>query len=305
MLLAYVDESGTNYAKRQRYWVDGPYSLWSCVLISEKKYFDIERGLQELAVDILGRTARRAELHANVIWESRLRSSRREAKVRKYFEELIQFASKLRIPVMYGIQQKNFSIRSTSSINRELNNARYSLVTLLEHELAERNETAVIVSDTETQEELKNLVSQRTEWRYSPPGRRPSGRRPKFIYEYRSNFILDQLHYVDSKSSLLIQFSDHISFVLKRCLEHLYLLEFPAANRPVPDKDFVPITEPTFNTFINFCNIKFAQFEQKDVNMGELSASQKVYYPFQRRETVTIMGSNSFSDVIRSFTPYK
>lgn len=312
MLLAYIDESGINYGKSNRYWTDGPYAIWSSILINEKKYFDIERSFQDLAREFLKETRLRRELHANEIWESRKRSSIRKERVSKYFEELIQLTSKLRIPIIFGIQQKNPKFRSSNVHGKsiELSNARYSLLTLMEHKLAQLNETAVLVSDEEsTRQELKNLVFQRTKWRYSPPGRRTIGQKPKYEFEYRSNFILDQLHYVDSKDSLLIQFSDHICFVLKRVFEHMYLVEFPGPNKPSPDKSMVPICQETFNAFVSFCNIMCANYNvrEKDVMMTELSNLQDVQYLFETRTT----GLSTFPrivtpthQILNSFTPY-
>ncbi len=314
MILAYIDESGTNYKKGSlKYFNDGPYIIFSSILVTEKKYFDIERTFQDLAKKYLTKEQNKKELHAHEIWESRKTNPTQEKKVRIYFEELIQFTSKLHIPVIFGIQQKNpaFDKRNTIGKAEEIQKARYSLLTLLEHRLGELNETAIIVSDSESdKEELKNLVFQRTKWRYSPPAKNMLGIKPKYLFEYRSNFIIDQLHYVNSKDSLLIQFSDHICFILRKTLEHLYLLNFPrtSGSSIQADRLFVPITESSFNTFTTFCKIAFANYSTdiKDVNMGMLSDLPNVYYHFDRLPSLHVLGGLPTGvQILQNFTPYK
>src|SRR5260221_6310004 len=109
MILAYIDESGTNFSQDSNGYfnVDGPYAIWTSVLISEKKYFDVERGFQDLAKKYIGTNANKNELHATKIWTNRKNAPGQEEKVKQYFEELFQFTSKLHIPVVFGIQQKN------------------------------------------------------------------------------------------------------------------------------------------------------------------------------------------------------
>src|SRR6266851_6962031 len=73
MILGYIDESGINYSQDSKgyFYVDGPYAIWSCVLISEKRYFDLERAFQDLAKKYLGNNIKKRELHATEIWKSR------------------------------------------------------------------------------------------------------------------------------------------------------------------------------------------------------------------------------------------
>ena len=313
MVLAYIDEAGINYGKINKYWIDGPYAIWFAALINEKKYFDIERTFQDLAREILKEKGSKIELHAHDIWASRNRSKIRKERVLKYFEEIMQLTSKLRVPIILGIQQKNpkFRKNNKSGKRNELNRARYSLLTLLEHSLASMNESAIIVSDTESsKEELKNLVFQRTRWRYNPPGRRLLGQKPKFLFEYRSNFILDQLHYVDSKDSILIQYSDHVCFMLKKALEHLYLSEFPGVNKPAANIKHVPVTESTFNAFLSFCHVTFASWsiKEKDVVMTELTNTPNISYKFENQSpAIRVMPHQMLSEahyLLQEFTPY-
>lgn len=305
MILGYIDESGNTHEKGNNdLFVDGPYAIWSCVLVNEKKYFDVERTFQDLAKKYLGKNIKKKELHATDIWESRKTSTTQDKKVRQYFEELLQLTGKLHIPIAFGLQQKNPKLtkktkKDTLARELELEKARYSLLTLIEAQLAKMNETGVLVSDKEgtLKNELQNLVFQRTKWRYSPPQKKANGRvKPRFLFEYQSNFIIDQLHYVDSQDSLLMQFADHICFVLRKVLEHLYLLHFSGVGtRPQANSDLVPVTERTFNAFASFCNIWYAHYDDKDkdVAMGELSTPELAYYAFQPLSGIMSLGGSA------------
>jgi hypothetical protein len=294
-------------------------------LISEKKYFDLERAFQDLAKKYLGNNIKKRELHAAEIWNSRKDSSDQNKKVRQYFEELIQLTAKLHIPVLLGIQQKNPNLTKKTQKNnlekaRELEKARYSLLSLIEHKLAAMNETAVLVADKEGTkiEALKNLVFNRTKWRYSPPIEKTVGLiKPAFLFEYQSHSILDQLHYVDSKESLLMQFADHICFVLKKTLEHLYLLNFPGINgsRPSANKEYLPVTESTFNAFAMFCDVMYAHYNEqmRDVNLGPLSNVSQLQFQFEHptlaHPTPQVYFRNfqletPVLQLLRTFTPY-
>jgi hypothetical protein len=160
---------------------------------------------------------------------------------------------------------------------------------------------------------LKNLVFNRTKWRYSPPMEKTVGLiKPKFLFEYRSNSILDQLHYVDSKESLLMQFADHMCFVLRKTFEHLYLLNFPGSNgsRPTANKEHLPITELTFNAFVQFCDVMFAHYNEqtKDVSLGPLASVSKLLFQFENSSSGVIVMNNipqsQMVQLMRSFTPY-
>src|SRR6266566_976890 len=322
MILGYIDESGINYSQDSKayFHIEGPYAIWSCVLIPEKKYFDLERAFQDLAIKYLGNNIKKSELHATEIWKSRKNNNAQNKKVRQYFEELIQLTAKLHIPVLFGIQQKNPNLTKKTKKNslekeRELEKARYSLLSLVENKLAEMNETAILVSDEEGTkiEALKNLVFHRTKWRYSPPMKKTEGLiKPAFLFEYRSNSILDQLHYVDSKESLLMQFADHMCFVLRKTFEYLYLLNFPGSNgnRPTADKEHLPISELTFNAFVEFCKVMYAFYNEqnKDVTLGPLFSVSKLYFHFEYpTSNVFVLNNTQQSQVVqlmRSFTPY-
>lgn len=79
----------------------------------------------------------------------------------------------MHLPIISGVQQKNPNLiankeKILTNKNLELDRARNSLLTLIEHKLAKLNETAIIVSDDEADEKLKELLFERTKWRYNP-----------------------------------------------------------------------------------------------------------------------------------------
>lgn len=280
MLLCYIDEAGTSYAKgRDGYFIDGPYVLWVSILVSEKHFFDIERVFQALARKKIS-SQDYIELHATKIWAMR---STQSEQVTGYFEELLQFTSKLHIPVVVGLRQKNPGIKADKKQQwKDLLNAKTSLISLLEDRLLELDETGVLVSDNEEVSEgkkLKELVFNRTLWRAANSSGSNLDFKPKYQFEYNSSRILDQLHYVDSKQSILLQFTDNLTFVIKKNLEYLYLQKFCSNGdnkKVVREKDFVPVSQETFDRFILSCNVRYASYDddvRHDVQYGFFSGN--------------------------------
>lgn len=319
MLLVYIDETGTNYKKDEKgyFIVDGPYAIWGGIFLNESKYFQTERAFHELARKLLKiKDWQKEELHASEIWQSAKSGKRKIDDIKKYFEELFQLIAKFHIPVVFGIQQKNPKLRATLQ-KKELEKARIAFLHVVEHRLAELNETGVLVADSEfdvhntdkEREEMRKLVSFRTKWRYNSSSKKREIK-TKYEFEYRSNFILDQLHYVDSKESLLIQLADQVNFILRRVFEFLYLTHFPKPGRPSANIDLVPISENTFNFFYKECGIKIGTFEEKekDVNIFTLDNIEDVRFSFTPSSSRGFLLSSQTADVQRqifqTLTPF-
>ena len=268
MLLAYVDESGINFQEPNGFFKDGPYAIWSAVLVPDSKYFHLERLFYSLASDVLGiKDWKAEELHGSELWKSWVEGIRREEDVRLFFEEILQLAAKLNIRTVVGIHPKSPGLTSDADKVRELDRARYCFLHTLERTLSKMNETGVLISDKAGDErnDLADLVYERTRWRYNPGDSRTPRIVPKFKFEYQSCFLLDQLHYADSKTSLFIQFADQINFVLQRIHTHEYLRLFPDPGRPKADAAKVPVSPGTFNIFRKQVTAGYWLKEMKDV----------------------------------------
>lgn len=274
MILAYIDESGISYEVKNKFFKDGPYAIWSSVLVSETKYFHTERLFYELVKDLLGiKDWREIELHASEIWNRRGYFKRiPQKKIVVYFEELFQLLSKLKLNVVVGIQQKNIKRRSPRAQKKELENSVYAFLTCLEHKLSELNETAVLIADSAEEEQtqrIQELLYERTKWRYNPGARRSRRYKSKFRFETYSCFFLDQIHYTDSSTSFFVQLSDHVAYVLQRVLAYSYLKCFPKASIR-PDINQVPLTPETFKFFSSCVSLGEYKVVLQDVSMSEL-----------------------------------
>jgi hypothetical protein len=96
MILAYIDEAGTNYKKNKSgNFIDGPYALWIAIFVSEEKYFHLERAFQKLAKKFLNKNIRISELHGTNIWSKIKSNPQSEQNIRMYFEELFQLISSI------------------------------------------------------------------------------------------------------------------------------------------------------------------------------------------------------------------
>jgi hypothetical protein len=130
----------------------------------------------------------------------------------------------------------------------------------IEHTLADIHQTGVLICDsTSTSQSLKmlDIVSidisnqelssskallkifyEMTSWR-STTLCSPFTIHPKYTSEYRSAYLIDRVHFLDSSDSLFLQMCDIMTFVVQRLLTHDYLL-VADNKRILPDK--VPVT---------------------------------------------------------------
>jgi hypothetical protein len=231
MLLTYIDEAGATYEP-----------------VTERLFSNLV--LEKLKISNWKAT----ELHACDIWAMKGPFQEFNIDVIKdYFEEFFQLISKLKIPFVFSTQQKSLNLTIDQQKEESINNTK-SFLLLLEHKLSELNETGLLIADKQSMENeglLINFLDDLTKWRYSPGENQDPKYKYKFKYEAQSCFILDHLHYVDSKNSLFIQIADHIAFILQRVLTYNYLNHFGKRHPkfPKPDSSKIPITVETFEMF--------------------------------------------------------
>jgi len=275
MLLVYTDESGINYQRKKKSFVDGPFIVWGGLLIPEEKYFQLERLFYDLIKKELGITNwEDIEIHATDIWLQRGDfKTLSDKKARRYFEELIQLLVKLDIKIVAGVKKKSLGLRSKISKDKEVGMAIYAFLTGLEHSLSKKNETAILIADASSDEtnlsSLEKLYFEKTKWRYNPGAKKTTIIKSKFFFESLSCFLLDQVHYVDSSRSLFVQISDNATYVIRRVFEHSFYRHNGKLGI-VADENKVPITSQDFRWLSK--NILLCMFDEdkNDVMMDTL-----------------------------------
>ena len=304
MILVYADEAGINYKKDKGFFKDGPYVLWCGILIPETKYFHLERMFHDLIKGVLGvKNWGEVEIHGTDIW-ARKGPFRRLPKRRaaRYFDELFQLLSKLKIQTVVAIEQKNPRIRAKGGIENQMRQCIYAFLHGVEYRLSDLNETGLLIADhtrpTDASAKraerslLESLFFDRVRWRYSPGTKVKGGMKSKYLFETRSCFLVDLPHHVDSKHSLFIQIVDNVTFVMQRVFTQAFLSYFPQKGKRA-DRRKVPVSADTFEMYADNISWAYYSVESKDVILS---------YPFQNiGET-----SNKYlgEDAIRSFTFY-
>lgn len=271
MLLAYIDESGTSYKiDASNFFIDGSHAIWGALLVPDNKYFHIERMFYDLFRDILDVSDwRKKELHACDIWNrSGEFTGISKQRATKYFEELIQLITKLKLNVVIGVQQKSSRKKKSSGQLTELRNGMEAFLSALEHKLSELEETAVLIADETSErkdktqyELLQRLMYKRTAWRYNPGANVGQRGKLRFKYETRSCFLLDQIYYTSSQHSIFIQLSDHINFIIRRVLTYEYLKHFRKGKQPEAVLDKVPVSKESFDFYSK--HISTAWYDKK------------------------------------------
>lgn len=270
MILVYIDESGINYKKTNGLFKDGPYLIWCGMLITEKKYFHLERLFCELAKDLGIKDWRQVEAHATDIWACKKNFNHLSKKiVRKYFEELFQLLVKLDIQIVIGLHPKKAYPSHTRIQKDEKNQCRFALLHGLEYRLSQLSETGVIISD-ESDIEIDDLLFERTQWRFNPGARKPRKQRSRYRFETQSCFLLDRVHFIDSKKSVFLQIVDQIAFVIQRVFTFSNLKCFPREDHTA-SKEMVPLSSETF-AFAS-PNILMSSYskEKNDIEFTEIS----------------------------------
>jgi len=280
VILTYVDESGINFQRNGNTFVDGPFIVWCGLLISEEKYFALERMFYDLVKKKLKvKNWETTELHGTDIWlRNGQFSNLSEKAVREYFGELVQLIGKLDIKIVVGVKKKSKGLTSTNSKNLEIKKAIYAFLHGLEHKISELNETTIVIAD-EGSTLLEELYFDRTKWRYNPGAKKSKIVKSKYFFESLSCFLLDQVHHVKSSKSLFIQVADNLTYVIRKVYEHAYYANNPAIGINA-DPLMVPVTPEDFCWLSR--NIISATFsdKEKDVfftKMGDISIANTNY----------------------------
>lgn len=251
MILIYTDESGINFQYKNNVFKDGPWLIYGGILINEKKYFHLERLFLAIIDEYFGITDwSKLEIHATEMWNRKGYFEKFPQEIIfKFFEELIQILVKLEIETPIGIEYKPFTVDPIEK-NLTMMKSINSFFHLIESHLAKNSETGIIISDQSGTDLEKNIFEkifkERVSWRSNPNRKIEPSIRLKYQYEARSCFILDNIHYVDSKTSIFNQISDIVLFIIMRVFTYQ---DLRLTKYLKPDLNKVPISSSTFTYF--------------------------------------------------------
>lgn len=273
MHLIYVDESGINYQIRNGSFVDGPFVIYGGMIIDDAKFFHLERIFADLIGEIFDIADwRENEIHASDIWnKSGFYNGLSDEKARSFFEEVLQLIAKLHIKIDISLHMKTIGADKHTQ-HLEIMKCLYSFLHVVEADLSRFNSTGIIISDVtsiNSKEQLpllSQLLNERTSWRFGIKSKQSI--ESKFKYESRSCFILDNIHYVDSKTSIFNQVIDVVVYVVKRVLNYCYLR---ILNPDQAKLDKVPVSIRTFDFLTTEClSIGTYLDQENDVNFGAI-----------------------------------
>ena len=271
MYLVYSDETGTNFKEAS------PYLLYGGLIVHESKINILESQLEQMIAKFLKLdNVKKVELHTSEIFtilfnENFDCQTKRKTKDKIYCEELkkilknvsiddfinftnelIQFLTKMNIPLMVSLINKTDEIHKKHRLNKEVSAVAYSFkmfLNLIDRFLASKNEKALLIVDNfenQIPQKLKNisfenrikdeniiskngaykeLVILRTLhesmlWKNTNNNTKYENIAPlKYEFESKSMFLLDNINYTNSKDSIMNQVADFMLFILKKSID--------------------------------------------------------------------------------------
>ena len=181
MYLVYTDETGTNFSEKS------PYLLYGGLVVHESKVNILESQLEQIITQFLRlNDIRKVELHTSEIFTILFKpnydcSSKRKSKDREYCQELkellkdvnidnfidftnelIQFLTKMNIPLIVGIIDKNDKFHTEHRLNKEVSAIAYSFkifLNLIDRFMASKNEKALLIADDFSNQIPKSIAS--------------------------------------------------------------------------------------------------------------------------------------------------
>jgi len=270
LYLIYTDETGTNFSDRS------PYLLYGGLVVHESKIDIVESQLEEIIAKFLNLDdIRKVELHTHEIFsilfydsidcekKRKRRDKERCSKLKEilknvtldnfinFTNEVIQFLTKMNIPLMVGVVNKEDQIHSKHRLNREVSSIAYAFkifLNLTDRFLATKNEKALLIADNfenqipkdiaslplykriednnivcgkHRRSAIKELVILRVlyesmDWKNSLTYNSKNIAPLKYEFESKNFFILDNINYTNSQDSILNQVADFMLFILRK-----------------------------------------------------------------------------------------
>lgn len=270
MYLVYADETGTNFSEKS------PYLLYGGLVVHESKVNILESQLEQMIAKFLGLDdIRKVELHTSEIFhvifhENFDCESKKKIKDREYCkelkellknvsvddfisftDELIQFLTKMNIPLMVSVVNKTDEIHTKHRLNKEVSAIAYSFkmfLNAIDRFMSSKNEKALLIVDDFTHQipanirglplyerikdenistskgARKELVILRTlyesmSWKTNTTEEFENIAPLKYEFESKSLFLVDNINYTNSKDSVLNQVADFMLFILRKAME--------------------------------------------------------------------------------------
>jgi len=270
MYLVYTDETGTNFSEKS------PYLLYGGLVVHESKVNILESQLEQIIARFLRLDdIRKVELHTSEIFTILFKpnydcNSKRKPKDREYCKELkellkdvsvddfidftnelIQFLTKMNVPLMVGVVNKNDELHTKHRLNREVSAIAYSFkmfLNLVDRFMASKNEKALLIADDFSNQIPKNISSlplyeriqdeniksnngarkelvllrvfyESMNWKNKLTDDCENIASLKYEFESKNLFIVDNINYTNSQDSILNQVADFMLFILRKTLE--------------------------------------------------------------------------------------
>lgn len=281
MQLIYTDESGINYSNTNGLFKDGPYIIYGGICVDEKKYFHLERLFLDLIKSYFSIDDWKSEeIHATNMWNLKGHFSKYNQEIMtSFFNELLQILVKLDIHTVIGKQKKTINANIETQKKEEAQ-AIYSYLHGIEHYLSTKSETGIIIADEKQNNEesiFSKIFYDRSSWRTNPNITPNPMIISKFQYESRLCFLLDNIHYVNSKNSLFNQIADIVLFIFMRVWTYQRLR---IDKTVTADLKKVPVEKDTFCYFVtSILEICSFNTHNNDVNFHNIKLVATMNHP--------------------------
>jgi hypothetical protein len=282
MYLIYTDETGSSFNKEMDgSFRDGPFFIYGGLSIDINKYEEIENSFKDLCkyflhIDNVFRT----EIHASdIFYKQGCYKNLSSTEVLLFYDEVLQLMAKFYVRMNIGITDKNANIfnndaeRSAASI--------HGFFYTLDQFLSEEGRRGLIIADELEEFRLKeqtksdyfvflsdnkNLFGKKGGLNLSVILRRifyerinrftevsiPPIIKLKYKYESKMYFILDNIHYVDSKLSIYTQLTDINLFIINILFE-VYCAEIYGANISPSKRELISGIENSLKGYFYSC----------------------------------------------------
>ena len=267
MYLIYTDETGTNFSPKE-----SAFMLYGGLVVHESKVNLLELQLQKMIAKFLQLDdIKKVELHTSEIFHILFSPSlkcedKRKSKDKKackalkellenvtqedfiqFTDELIQFLTKMNIPLLLSIIRKDDEIHTKHQISKETSALAYSFKTflnLLDRYLASKNEKGLLIADDFSNQiptKIRNLplherisdqhIAKHKELIFLRVLHRSLSWKTesdtladmaplKYEFESKNMFLIDNINYTNSKDSILNQVADFLLFIIRKTLEY-------------------------------------------------------------------------------------
>jgi len=106
----------------------------------------------------------------------------------------------------------------------------------------------------------------------------------RYMFEKRSHYLLDNIHYVDSRTSILIQLADILLFILNRIFSYTSLNYYEGSNRNESYSDYkYGLDESSINTLLLASDLYVSNMFKCPNNTFDIQYKEaKFFYPTGR-----------------------